>query len=332
VRGIVHAAMVIEDALLRDLERGQLHRVLAPKICGALNLHEATRECELDFFIMYSSATTFFGNPGQAAYVAANMGLEALAAERRALGLPATCIGWGPIADVGYLARNGRVLDALIGRMGGTALRSEDALSALETLVASTAGTLALMDFDWTTLRRSLPASRAPKFSQLARSGADERAAHGVESAKDLRRRLDALNAPALAIALTEIVRAEVAEILRIAPERIEAQVSLLEMGMDSLMAVELATSIEARLDVQMSALALSGGPTIESVVERIARLLHPAEVPAAADGNPALTEQGLLIAAQHMDDLSAEYLAEISSDLSAASDVALSLTAGQRP
>jgi len=103
VRGIVHAAMVIEDALLRDLGREQLHRVLAPKIRGAWHLHQATLDRKLDFFILNSSATTLFGNPGQAAYVAANMALEALATERRALGLPATCVGWGSDRRCGLL-------------------------------------------------------------------------------------------------------------------------------------------------------------------------------------------------------------------------------------
>src|SRR5258708_34580707 len=116
--------MVIGGALLRDLEGGQLHRVLAPKIRGAWELHDATRELALDFFILYSSATTLFGNPGQAAYVAANMALEALATERRALGLPATCIGWGPIGDAGYLARNERTLETLVGTMGRAALQA----------------------------------------------------------------------------------------------------------------------------------------------------------------------------------------------------------------
>jgi phthiocerol/phenolphthiocerol synthesis type-I polyketide synthase C len=326
----VHAAMVIEDALLRDMELGQLHRVLAPKVRGAWELHEATRERELDFFILYSSATTLFGNPGQAAYVAANMGLEALATERRALGLPATCVGWGPIADAGYLARNERVLNALVGRMGGTALKSEDALRALETLLGSSAGNLGLMDLDWSTLGRFLPAAHAPKFSELARTVVGERGVHGTESAQDLRRRLDGLIGDALANALTEIVRAEVAEILRIVPDRIEPGISLLDMGMDSLMAVELATSIEARLDIQLSALALSGGPTIESVVERVIRLLHPAEdQSAAAASSAALEAQVLAVAEQHMGEgLTAENAAEIGAAVAAP----LSLTAGQRP
>jgi acyl carrier protein len=324
--------MVIEDALLRDMDPDQLHRVLAPKLRGALQLHEATRTRELDFFILYSSATTLFGNPGQAAYVAANMALEALATERRALGLSATCIGWGPIADAGYLARNERVLEALVGRMGGAALRSEDAFLALETMLGSCSGNLGLIDLDWATLGRFLPAAQAPKFSNLARSVIGDRGAHGAESAQELRRRLDGLTGAALTAALTEIVRAEVANILRIAPERIEPGISLLDMGMDSLMAVELVTSIEARLDIQLSALAVSGGPTIESVVERIVRLLHPAEEHASSDsGGAALAEQVFAVASQHIAGLTAENAVEFSAAIGAAA-APLSLTAGQRP
>jgi acyl transferase domain-containing protein/NADPH:quinone reductase-like Zn-dependent oxidoreductase/acyl carrier protein/NADP-dependent 3-hydroxy acid dehydrogenase YdfG len=331
LRGIVHAAMVIEDALVRDLDRAQLNRVLRPKISGALQLHEATREHKLDFFILYSSATTLFGNPGQAAYVAANMALEALASERRALGLPATCIGWGPIADAGYLARNARVRDALIGRMGGAPLHSEDALLALEQLLGSAAGNLALIDLDWATLSRFLPASQAPKFSELVRS-IGESNAHGSESARDLRLRLEGLSGTALAAEVTEVVREEVAEILRIAPERIEAGASLLDMGMDSLMAVELAASIERRLDIQLSALALSGGPTIDSVVERVIRLLHPSVESTAGDPpGDALAERVLAVVAQHMDVLSADNAAQVGADIDAAITVPLSLTAGRR-
>ena len=332
VRGIVHAAMVIEDALLRDLERDQLHRVLAPKICGAWHLHQATLDRELDFFILNSSATTLFGNPGQAAYVAANMALEALATERRALGLPATCVGWGPIADVGYLARHERVLEALVGRMGGAALKADDALRELESVLGSSAGNLGLIDLDWSTLGRFLPGAHAPKFSNLARTVARDRG-HG-ETVQDLRRRLGALVGDALTQALTEIVRAEVAEILRIVPERIEPGASLLDMGMDSLMAVELATSIEARLDIQLSALALSGGPTIENVVERVIRLLHPAEQTAVTVGEAALEAQVIAMVEQH-GGISAENAAEFSAQFSAeigGAATPLPLTAGQRP
>lgn len=91
LRGIVHAATVIDDGLIRNLDAERIHNVLAPKIDGARHLEALTQEAPLDFFVVYSSATTLFGNPGQANYVAANHWLEAFAARRRSQGyqLPA---------------------------------------------------------------------------------------------------------------------------------------------------------------------------------------------------------------------------------------------------
>jgi hypothetical protein len=98
-------------------------------------------------------------------------------------------------------------------------------------------------------------------------------------------------------------------------------------------MAVELATSMEARLGIQLSALALSGGPTIENVVERVLRLLHPAEDNVAQDRRDTeLAAQVLVVAAQHMGELSAENATEFGAEIGAASAAPLSLTAGQRP
>jgi NAD(P)-dependent dehydrogenase (short-subunit alcohol dehydrogenase family) len=102
LKGIVHAAMVLDDALLTNLDGERLRKVLAPKILGAWHLHNLTKKLPLDLFVLYSSATTFLGNPGQGNYVAANMYLESLAAMRRAAGLPALCVSWGAISDVGY--------------------------------------------------------------------------------------------------------------------------------------------------------------------------------------------------------------------------------------
>ena len=199
-------------------------------------------------------------------------------------------------------------------------------------MLGSSAGNLGLIDLDWSTLGRFLPGAHAPKFSNLARTVARDRG-HG-ETVQDLRRRLGSLVGDALTQALTEIVRAEVAEILRIVPERIEPGASLLDMGMDSLMAVELATSIEARLDIQLSALALSGGPTIENVVERVIRLLHPAEQTAVTVGEAALEAQVIAMVEQH-GGISAENAAEFSAQFSAeigGAATPLPLTAGQRP
>jgi acyl carrier protein len=216
--------------------------------------------------------------------------------------------------------------------MGGAALRSDDALLALETLLGSSSGNLGLIDLDWAMLSRCLPASQAPKFSALARSIVTGCGDRGTESAHDIRLRLEGLTGSALSAALTEIVRGEVAGILRIAAERLEPGTSFLDMGMDSLMAVELATSIGTRLDIQLSALALSGGPTIESVVERIVRLVHPGDDPALAEpGHGSLEAQVLAVSAQHIAGLSVEDAAEFTAELSDFDAAPQSLTAGQR-
>jgi phthiocerol/phenolphthiocerol synthesis type-I polyketide synthase C len=329
LRGVVHAAMVIEDSLIRDMSREQLHRTLAPKVTGATNLHDLTRDRELDFFLLYSSATTLFGNPGQAAYVAANMAVEALAEERRALGLPVTCVGWGPIGDAGYLARNEKIRDALTGRLGGRALSAEEALRSLDTLLTGARPQLGFLELDWNVLRRFLPAAQAPKFSELARHAASNAAGH--ETTKDLRRRLMELPDGEVLPAVIDIVRGEIAQILRIAPERIEVGASLLDMGMDSLMAVELAGSIEGRLGIQLSAMALSDAPTIERIAARIVRHLHPGgdESSTAAPTEAGLAEQVQLVAAQHASEVSAAEVSALSTDMQS-TGAPISLTAGQ--
>jgi phthiocerol/phenolphthiocerol synthesis type-I polyketide synthase C len=329
LRGVVHAAMVIEDALIKDLSAGQLERVLAPKVAGALALHQATAGCELDFFVLYSSATTLFGNPGQGAYVAANLALEALAAERRSQGLAVTCVGFGPIADVGYLARNDKVREALVSRIGGRALTSQVALEALGSLLEAHAPTVGLLELDWSVLGRFLPASSAPKFSELARTS--DRGAESSEQPPDVRRSLEGLTQGELVAALTGLVRTEIAQILRTPPERIDTTVSLFEVGMDSLMAVELATSLEARLGVQLSAMSLSDGPTIERIAARIARQVRPDDESGEPAAEGGLAEQVRYVAAQHASEVSEGAVKEFSEEMRGTEAAALSGTGRER-
>src|SRR5262249_28336122 len=107
-RGVVHAAGVLDDGLLLHQELARFERVLAPKVAGAWNLHLATRDEPLDFFVLYSSAAALVGAEGQASYVAANSFLDALAHHRRGLGLPAVSIDWGLFAGVGLAAGDQR--------------------------------------------------------------------------------------------------------------------------------------------------------------------------------------------------------------------------------
>ena len=300
LRGIVHAAMVIDDGLVRGLDAARIRSVLAPKIDGARHLDLLSRDLELDFFVLYSSATTLFGNPGQASYVAANRFLEVLANARRSAGLPATCISWGAIDDVGYLARNSKIKEQLQSRLGGSALHSTEALAALEQLLVNDLSGVGVMELDWATLQRSLPSSVSPKYADLVQEAED--AGADADGAEQLRRWLEELDDDALAAAIAEVLKKEVGEILHVAPEKIEDRKSLHDIGMDSLMGMELVAAVETRFGVTLPLMALSEGLTIERLVQTMIRQLRSGDGDGAHD--KAAVER---LAAQHGSAVDAE-------------------------
>ncbi|WP_328731348.1 SDR family NAD(P)-dependent oxidoreductase [Vreelandella azerica] len=272
LRGIVHAATVIDDSLIRNLDAERIHKVLAPKIDGARHLDALTRDCPLDFFVVYSSATTLFGNPGQANYVAANHWLEAFAATRRQQGQPATCVRWGAIEDVGFLARNTRTRDALQERLGGSALRSDDALKVLEQMLLSPLATpsLGVLELDWNALARFLPTANTPRFKEIARTSDDD--GQSDSDSSDILALLETLSPDELHTAVVDLLRAELASILLIEEDKIDPQRSVYEMGFDSLMGVELMTAIENRLGIAISVMVLSEASTLDKLA---AVLIH---------------------------------------------------------
>lgn len=304
LRGVIHAATVIDDGLIRNLDDERIARVLAPKIDGARHLDELTREAPLDFFVLYSSATTLFGNPGQASYVAANHWLEALAASRRAQGLPASCLRWGAIDDVGFLARNTRTRDALQERLGGSALQSDDALRVLEQLLvhhgneANLGGpSLGVLELEWGALARFLPTAEAPRFNEIARQADDDGRRH--DDGDNIAALLAGLSPEEQRATVTELLRAELAAILLTDEEKIDVNRSVYEMGFDSLMGVELMTAIEARLGVQVPVMVLSEASTLDKLAGVLVTKLGQ-----AGDGEPseAQDEEARLasLASQH--------------------------------
>jgi acyl carrier protein len=242
----------------------QLRRVMAPKVLGALHLHELTAGMPLDYFILYSSGTTLFGNPGQGNYVAANSWLEALASHRQAAGMPVTCIALGAIDDAGYLARNAAIKEALQFLMGGSALTSGTALAALERMLCHNSSGLGIQELDWNSLRRFMPRAGTPKFSELARLAGNSKELR--EDRTDLFTMAAELPDEELLQAVIGMLKEVVGEVLRIAPEKIDEERQLYNMGLDSLMGVELAVAIESRFGIKLPAMILSENPTIRKL------------------------------------------------------------------
>ena len=293
LKGVVHAATVIDDSLIRNLDDERIARALAPKIDGARHLDALTRDDALDFFVLYSSATTLFGNPGQASYVAANHWLEALTSARRAQGRPATCVRWGAIEDVGFLARNSQTHDALQERLGGQSLHSADALSVLEQMLFADVASLGVLELDWNALARFLPTADAPRYEELARTAENS---DNQEGDADFQHRLAGLVSDDLHEAILTLLRKELGKILLIEEDKIDPHRSVYDMGFDSLMGVELVTALEPRLGIQIPVMVLSETSTLAKFADYLMRKLQ------GQDGDDATIEEAPLasLAARH--------------------------------
>ncbi|HNL96265.1 MAG TPA: SDR family NAD(P)-dependent oxidoreductase [Accumulibacter sp.] len=310
LKGILHAATTYDDRLLATLDAEGIASVLAAKLLGAWNLHQATLDVPLEHFIVYSSVTTAIGNPGQANYVAANAGVEGLTALRRHLGLPATCIAWGPIGDAGYLTRNATVRDSLEQRLGRPPISAAAALTQLDRALTDSTGFLTPANFDWNVLARLLPAAAGTRFELLERRRSEQPQAG---ESLDLRALIAGRTPAEIASIVRQLVVQEVAQVLCISPERIDANRPLNDLGMDSLMAVELALGLEQRCGIRLPTMMLSDSPTAEHVAARIVEKLS-GEGATADETQPAEVVAGL--AGQHGEGATAAEIAAISDDV----------------
>ncbi len=255
LRGVIHSAAALDDGLITSLTPERIRNSLAAKALGAWNLHEATLGCPLDFFVLYSSATTAFGNPGQAGYVAANCMLETLAAWRRRRKLPAVVVGWGPIGDTGMLVRNPKARQMLHTVLGVGALSSSEALDWLEHCIAGDIAASHYFGLDWQGKpgQPERAALASPRFARLR----PRRAAATAAQAAPLEylRSCSAREGTALTLAL---LTDEIAAVLRLPKDKLAPDAPLVSLGMDSLMGMELALAVEQKFELTGYALPLS--------------------------------------------------------------------------
>lgn len=271
LHGVLHAAATYDDQLIANLDAKSIASVIEPKLKGAWHLHQLTVDIPLKHFLLYSSVTTLIGNPGQANYVAANAGMESLSAYRRTLGLPAQCVAWGPIGDAGYLARNENIKDSLEKRLGRAPMSSEHALMSLDRIFSAGCVTATVANFDWNVLSRSLPSSNSKRFEMLNRS---LRSGGITDDVFDIQALITGKSRDEVIDVIRGMVICEVAAILCISPERIDPARSLHDLGLDSLMAVELALGMEQSFGIQLPVMMLNESPTADRVTSLIVNKL----------------------------------------------------------
>jgi acyl carrier protein len=269
--GVVHSAGALDDGVLLQQNWKRFQTVAAAKVVGGWHLHELTRELPLDFFVLFSSTASLLGHPGQSNYAAANAFLDALAHYRRAQGLPALSINWGPWEGIGLAARTG-LLDRTRGQ-GVTGIDPAAGMKALEFLLRAGTVQAAVLPVDWPTLIRSFPAGQQPP---LVRSFADptrlaETAVRESAEPALLSRLAAAPPHMSWGIVLEYVIR-EACQVLGLdRAAGIDEQQGLRDLGLDSLMALELRNRLQHDVGRQLRATLALDCPSIDAIARHLA-------------------------------------------------------------
>ncbi len=264
--GVAHLAGVLDDALLSEQSPERFRKVLSPKAIGGWHLHRLTKNDDLDFFIVYSSASSVLGSPGQANYAAANALLDGLVADRQAQGLPATGVNWGPWAKGGMATSH--AARANLSAQGLIPLEPTAALTALDEIVAHGTGQATVIKANWQRAAKGgLGAARPAILDHVLPSAAGASAGDS-----ELLRQLHDVPEAERGSFLTEFLRHEVQNFLRLAQPP-AATSRFLELGTDSLMAVEFSNRLIPQFGgaFTINATAVFDYPTIGSLAEYLA-------------------------------------------------------------
>jgi acyl transferase domain-containing protein/NAD(P)-dependent dehydrogenase (short-subunit alcohol dehydrogenase family) len=286
LRVVIHSAGMLDDGVVTTLDRDKVRNVFAPKVRGALLLHELTRERDLDLFVLYSSAMSFLGAAGQANHAAANALLDALAHHRRAAGLPASSINWGVWSEIGSAAAKsgggGRLATA-----GLVSISPAEGVAALEQLLSADAAQAAVMHFDAAAWKDAHPGlARSTLFARLAERGVSE-TSPAAPAEPALADRLQAAPAGSERRNVMEaFLSRAVAKVLRMPLARIELDKPVRAMGLDSLMAVEFRNKVEAAAGISIPTTLVWNYPTIAKLAPEIATRMG-VELDSSIDENP---------------------------------------------
>ena len=296
LRGVIHAAGILEDGILLQSSAERFQHVLLPKASGAWNLHLLTANTELDFFIMFSSVTAVLGSPGQGNYAAANGFLDGLAHYRRRLGLPALSINWGPWSEIGLAAAGGAdqrdASSALLqGLKGLPPLSPQEGIaifgSLLEQASKGTAQVIAT-GLDAGQWQQAHPAARRSSLFRAwpeptptshgddrQRGDKDHRSPLPVPPAAEQNELRAALLAAETGRArrslLEKYLQEQTGQVLRLAASRVDVHKPLSSMGIDSLMTIELRNRLETGLNLTLSATLVWNYPTIAEMAAYLA-------------------------------------------------------------
>jgi acyl carrier protein len=272
LKGVFHCAMVLEDAVMTELNREKYDKVLSPKILGAINLHIETKNLSLDYFVMTSSIASLMGNVGQANYVAANAFLDAFVHYRIAHGFPATTLNIGALSDAGVIARS----DELSKYMALLAINKTSVSATIEILDFMLANNLAheaYFDFNWLKWEKiDKQSAHSSRFKNIITSAYNK-----TETETESNKLFAFLKYPKaerfqhIAIQVKQCVAA----VLQDEFHKIDSRENLNNLGVDSLMVSELRQRLISEFDIEISLMELLKGVSVENISEFIVSKLN---------------------------------------------------------
>lgn len=291
LNGILHTAGIMKNALIADETQDDAKAVFAAKVSGTWNLHQATKDMSLDFFACFSSMTSLIGAAGAASYAAGNKFIDNLVAYRRSLGLNAQAINWCAWEEVGMLTRLNEAAQDYWRENGMRALPNEIALDIFEKLSATTATNIAVLPADWAIWNRQY--ERLPSALIGLEATAASPATIQVSTAQESKNQNDDVYL---------LVSNSIRKVLRLASSTtLNDHTSFKEMGIDSLMSVELRNILSKALGIKLSSTLLYNYSNIHSLAEYLATetgnqkpVVAPVEIKATV-AKPAIDTKALL-------------------------------------
>lgn len=256
LRGIIHAAMVLDDRPVVQLDEASWQRAVAPKMLGAWNLHRYSLALPLDFFVLYSSVSASLGNLGQGNYVAGNAFLEALARYRRAHGLVALAINWGALSEVGYVAQNTTVRVHL-DRTGVQMMGPSQALEILGMVVQTQRTQAGITYCNWNALTEffSSPAVNGRWKNLLSQTQAQGNSSDVAQD--DFCSLLAAMTPEERQSTVRERLQQSLQQVLGVTMSLGKQERALKDLGLDSLTAMELHNSLKRNMGVDLPIMQL---------------------------------------------------------------------------
>lgn len=275
--GVIHAAGVLDDGTLQQQTWQRFARVMAAKVQGTWNLHCATQGQPLDFFVMFSSAAALLGSLGQGNYAAANAFMDGLAHYRRGVGLPALSLNWGAWGELGMAAELVSSNRDRLSAQGIGLIASEEGVRSLEWALTHNLTQLAVLPFDWSVFKRQWPSDQAPSFlSNVLPAAGDANEITADPLTSELLKRLQEADTLSRQALLLTYMQSKAAQVLGLGETEVEGERSLYELGLDSLMAIELTALIRSELQIELPVSALMEDPSLNNLVAVLTEQIAP--------------------------------------------------------